>query len=108
MVSPNMQPDTRLNWTAIGELARRGALANPENAGIRTKQTPWDLLTHSLDARERLTGYLDAWGSMEEAAWPEANVKALYDDIMDIFRDHSEADGWYREWRTRHPEAHLS
>jgi hypothetical protein len=57
--------------------------------------------------RGRLWGLLDTWTSMDEAAWPEANVKAVFDDIMDIFRDHPEADAWYREWRGKNPEARL-
>jgi len=44
---------------------------------------------------------------MDEATWPEANVKAMYDDIMDIFTAHPEAESWFRTWRTAHPEARL-
>ncbi len=51
----------------------------------------------------RLAGYLDAWAGMDEAVWPEANVKALFEDIMDIFREHPAADGWYRAWRAGRP-----
>ena len=104
MVSPNVQPDTRLNWTAIAELARPVAtVADPPRATPRPDPAPWELLAHPADPRERLTAYLDAWAGMDEAAWPEANVKALYEDIMDIFRDHPEAEGWYRDWRAAHP-----
>ncbi len=95
-VSPNVQPDTRLNWSAVAELAR------PVSPVTRA---PWAQLTHPQDPRERLTGYLDAWASMNEAEWPQANVKALYDDILDIFRDYPEAEAWYRAWRAAHPEA---
>jgi len=66
---------------------------------------PWNLLTHPPNPRERLTGYLDAWAGMDEAAWPEANVEALKEDIMDIFREHPEAEGWYQEWRAAHPKS---
>ena len=69
---------------------------------------PWDLLTHPPDPRQPLTKYLEAWAGMDEVAWPEANVKALYDDIMDIFRECPEAERWFREWRAAHPEARLS
>ncbi len=71
-------------------------------------QAPWDLLTHPPDPRERLTRYLDAWAAMDEAAWPEANVRALYEDIMDIFREYPEAETWFNEWRAAHQEARLS
>ena len=50
-----------------------------------------------LDARgstERLIDYLDTWANIDEAVWPEANVKALHDDIMDIFREFAEANSW--------------
>ena len=73
----------------------------------KTDPEPWDLLTHPPDSQERLTEYLNAWATMDEAAWPEANVKALYEDIMDIFREHPEANGWFREWRAKHPQARL-
>jgi len=53
----------------------------------------------------RLSLLLDTWAGMDEAVWPEANVKALYDDIMDIFRDHPDADTWFKAWRAAHPEA---
>jgi len=70
---------------------------------------PWNVLTHPPDPRERLIGYLDAWATMDEAAWPEANVRALYDDIMDLFRAHpAEADGWFQAWRAAHPGARLA
>jgi hypothetical protein len=95
MVRQNLEPDTCLNWAAVVELTR-----------LR-KAAAWELLTRPSDPRERLTGFLDAWAGMDEAAWPEANVKALYEDIMDIFQDHPEADRWYREWRQAHPEAKL-
>ncbi len=67
-----------------------------------------DLLGRHLTPRERLSRYLDTWATMDETTWTEANVKALYDDIMDIFRDHPrEADTWFRAWRLAHPEARL-
>lgn len=98
-----MAPDTRLNWTAITQLASPVALADPP------RRATYDLPCHgSEDPRARLWSLLDTWGSMNEDAWPEANVKALYDDIMDVFRDHLEADAWFREWRAAHPEARLS
>jgi hypothetical protein len=42
---------------------------------------------------------------MDEATWPEANVKALYEDIMDIFREYPAAETWFAEWRAAHPGA---
>lgn len=102
MVSPNMHPDTRLNWTVIAELARPEALADPP------APAPWEGLAHPTDPRERLIGYLNAWAEMDEAQWPQANVRALLEDILDVFRDHPEAEAWYREWRQAHPEARLS
>jgi hypothetical protein len=63
----------------------------------------------SEDPRTRLFGYLDAWAGMDESAWPEANVKALYEDIMDVFAEHPrDADGWFRAWRQAHPGARLA
>jgi hypothetical protein len=99
-----------MNREALARILNRSrgtgivALADPPNAGTQTDPVPWELLSHPQDPRERLTCYLDAWASMNEAVWPEANVRALYEDIMDIFRDHPEADGWFREWRAAHPE----
>ncbi len=70
-------------------------------------QATWELLAHPLGPRERLTAYLNAWANMDESAWLEANVRALYEDIMDIFREHPESEVWYREWRATHPEARV-
>lgn len=58
--------------------------------------------------RSHLWEYLDAWAGMDEATWPEANVNALLEDILDVFRDHPQAEAWYREWRAAHPEARLT
>ena len=56
-------------------------------------------------ARMRLFSYLDLWAEMNGQAWIEANVRALHDDLMDVFEEHpGEADCWLREWRTQHPE----
>ncbi len=88
--------------------ARAVTLADPPKPETRPDPLTWEALSHPTDPRECLTGYLDAWAGMDEAAWPEANVKALYDDIMDIFCEHPEAEGWYREWRASHPESRLS
>jgi hypothetical protein len=46
---------------------------------------------------------------MDESLWPDANIKALYDDIMDIFRDHPvAAETWFKQWRDSHPKARLA
>jgi len=109
-MSSNVQPETRINWGEVERLARRTgtvAPADPPKAVRGSDPAPRGLLTHPEDPRERLTEYLDAWAGMDEAAWPEANVKALFDDIMDIFREHSEAGTWFEQWRAGHPEAKL-
>lgn len=90
--------DTRLPWEAIESLATGQAATR--------KADPPGLTT---EPRVRLLSYLDTWAGMDEAKWTEASVKALYDDIMDIFHDHPrEADGWFREWRAAHPTARLA
>jgi hypothetical protein len=58
--------------------------------------------------RTRLVRCLDLWATMDEATWSEPNVKALLDDIMDLFREYPEADGWFAEWRAAHPAARLT
>ncbi len=73
----------------------------------RPDRAPWELLPCSQDPRERLTECLDVWAIMDESTWPEANVKALYEDIMDLFKAYPEAEAWYREWRKAHAEARL-
>jgi hypothetical protein len=45
---------------------------------------------------------------MDEFVWPEANVRALYEDIMDVFEEHPEANVWFREWRATNPKERLS
>lgn len=77
---------------------------SPGTAGEAT----WELLAHPLDPRERLTACLNAWAGMDEDLWPEANVRALYEDIMDIFLQYQEAESWYREWKQANPEAKLA
>jgi hypothetical protein len=92
-------------------VARPGALSGPPAAAPVAipgpDPAPWELLVHPADPRERLILYLDTWAGMDEATWPEANVKALYEDLLELFGDHPEAEGWYRDWRTAHPEARL-
>ncbi len=58
-------------------------------------------------ARVYLWRLLDTWAGMDESAWLEANVKALYEDIMDIFGANPEAEVWFKEWREAHPEGRL-
>lgn len=59
-------------------------------------------------AKAYLWRLLDLWAGMDESPWSEANVTALKDDIMDLFRDHPEANAWFREWRAAHPTARLA
>ena len=84
------------------------ALADPPKATPRPDPAPWERLTHLEDPRERLVSYLDTWADLDESAWPEVNVKALYEDIMDIFREYPEAEGWFQEWRQAHPVGRLA
>lgn len=88
-------------WDAVLEYDRQVAAAKQEHTGIATQL---DLLGR-LTPRERLTRYLDTWVGMSEATWSEANVKALYEDILDVFKDHPDADTWFRAWRADHPTA---
>lgn len=70
---------------------------------------PCELLTRPPDSRERLTGYLDAWAGMDEAAWHPEAVDRLKDEILDVFQEHpGEADTWFKEWRKAHPGAKLA
>lgn len=88
-------------WEAVQDLD-----AGLKPGGLTPEATVAPLVaTVHLDPKARLSSLLDTWAGMDEAAWAEANVKALYDDLMDIFRDHREADGWYREWRAKNPGA---
>ncbi len=80
-------------------------VADPPKATPQLCSAPWDLLTHPSEPRERLTEYMDAWANMDESAWPEANVRALYEDIMDLFKAHHQAETWYQEWKQDHSEA---
>jgi hypothetical protein len=93
--------DTRLDWEAI-EAAASG------RAMVSATLAPWELLTHPSDPRERLSEYLNTWAGMDEFVWPEANVRALYEDIMDVFEEHPEANVWFREWRATNPKERLS
>ncbi len=67
----------------------------------------WALASLTVDPRDRLWALLDVWATLDESEWTEANVKALFEDILDVFRDYAEAECWFREWRTAHPEARL-
>jgi len=40
--------------------------------------------------------------------WTEANVRALHEDILDIFAEHADGNGWFRVWRAAHPTARLT
>lgn len=57
----------------------------------------------------RLTRLLDTWSGMDESKWTEANVAALYQDILDVFKAHPvAADGWYQTWKREHPRGRLA
>lgn len=78
---------------------------------LEAKRVSADPMLDDLNAgpRARLLKMLDTWATMDESTWPAANVQALYQDIMDMFRAHPiEADGWYRAWRRDHPGARLA
>ncbi len=81
------------------DLGRRAAMGDVVTGAI---------LDRPSGAEARLRSLLDTWASMDESAWPEANVKALHEEIMDIFRDHPEANSWFRAWRAAHPAARLA
>lgn len=91
-------------FTLKREAGDMPADGSPGTAG----PAPWELLAHPLDPRERLTAYLNAWADMDESVWQEANVIALYEDIMDLFKSHSEAEVWFRDWRKTHPGSRLA
>ncbi len=61
-----------------------------------------------LDPETRLSSFLTTWFTLDEKAWSQGDVDAIKNIVMDIFRDHSEAESWFREWRAAHPEARLS
>ena len=95
-------------WELVEELNASPVEGGAELAGPAAPWTApalYEQLAHPPGPQGRLWLLLDTWAGMDEAAWPEANIKALYEDLMDIFRDHPEAETWYREWRKAHPEA---
>jgi len=66
--------DTRLDWDAIEAVASgQTTTAPPAPPGL------------TGSPRTRLFVCLDTWATIDEDSWPEASVKALYEDIMDIF-----------------------
>ncbi len=40
---------------------------------------------------------------MDEVAWRQDHIDMIKNMILDIFREHPEAESWYREWRATHP-----
>ena len=82
----------------------------------------WPMERTPEKAKAHLWRLLDLWAGMDEEqttesavsgqpvpVWTEANVKALLDDILDLFSAApQDADGWFREWREAHPEARLA
>ncbi len=59
------------------------------------------------DPETRLSSLLTTWFTMDEVAWRQDHIDMIKNMIMDIFREHSKAESWYREWREAHPEAKL-
>jgi len=81
----------------------------PRLTAERSTQTPEPGCGGKDSPKARLHQLLATWAWMDESAWPEANVQALYEDILDLFRDHpGEADAWFKEWRAAHPAARLA
>lgn len=90
-------------WEAIEAQARGITLASPLALGVDP------LLADIATAPAvRLARLLDTWSTMDESAWTDASVQALYGDIMDVFKAHPrEANGWYRTWRKKYSAARL-
>ncbi len=53
----------------------------------RPTNAVFDIPIHTSPPWTRLWSLLDTWAGIDERAWSEANVKALYDDIMDVFQE---------------------
>lgn len=70
-------------------------------------RSPSDLFSRLPDPRARLSALLHTWTNMNEGTSPEANVRDLYVDIMEIFRDHPEAEAWFGDWRATHSAERL-
>jgi len=96
-----------MNRAALARILNR----TQETGAVALADSPnpveWALASLTVDPRDRLWALLEVWATLDETEWPEANVKALYEDIMDIFRDHREAEEWYRGWRAAHPQGKL-
>jgi len=78
---------------------------------LEARRAPVDTMMADLQAgpQDRLVKMLNDWSTMDESAWSEANVQALYRDIADLFKAHPvEAGGWYQAWRREHPGARLA
>jgi hypothetical protein len=91
-------------WCGVGTWVRYGGLPTclPCARSWPASRTPGKDKAH-------LWRLLDIWAGMDEATWQGAAVKALYEDIMDVFEGHAkDADRWFREWREAHPEARLA
>ncbi len=90
-------------WCGTGSWVRYAGLPT-----CLTCARSWPETRTQDGARAYLWRLMDTWGSMDESTWQEANVRALYEDIMDLFNAHPEAEAWYREWRATFPEARLA
>jgi hypothetical protein len=96
-------------WCGSGTWARHGGLPTCPSC---SRSWPMDRTPEA--AKAHLWRLLDLWAGMDESqtttavtsgqpvpVWTEANVKALYEDIMDVFSATPEANGWLQEWRGR-------
>lgn len=101
LVPPDLRPLVEANREALRGEVQRFLLRAPSVVPLLA-----DLATAPA---VRLSRLLDAWSGMDESKWTEANVAALYQDIMDVFKAYpAEADVWYRTWRREHPAAWLA
>ncbi len=90
-------------WCGVGTWIRYAGLPT-----CLTCARSWPETRTPDGARAYLWRLMDTWGSMDESTWQEANVKALYEDILDLFKAHPQAEGWFKEWRQANPEARLA
>jgi hypothetical protein len=104
-------------WCGSGTWVRLGGLPTCPSC---SRSSSLDRTSEQVKAH--LWRLLDLWAGMDESqttesvmsgqpvpVWTEANIKALYEDILDLFSAFpKDADRWFREWRQAHPEARLA